>query len=321
MDATRKVLIIDMPHPELLKQIQAMGMEYTLATDWSREAVLAAVGPYHGLVIRSRFSLDKALLEAADRLAWIAREGVGVEHIDLETAHHKGIRILNSPEGSADKVAEHTIGLLLALLHRIPVANLQVRNRQWLREANRGDELGGKTVALLGYGNMGRAVAQRLQGFRTKVLVHDRYRTGYGDAFAQMADLSEIFEQADILSLHFPYSPENHYYVDDRFLASFRKPIYLVNTARGSVLRTEALVRHLESGKILGAALDVLEYEDVSFNEFNLDSVPEPLAYLLASDHVILTPHLAGSSLQTKRKHAEVLARKIAALEGFGQEE
>ncbi|MEY3053338.1 MAG: hypothetical protein RLY31_3123 [Bacteroidota bacterium] len=312
------VLIIDLPHQDLLNRIQAMGMDYTLATDWTREAVMANIGSYHGLVLRSRFRLDRTMLEAADKLVWIAREGVGVEHIDLETAGERGIHVLTSPEGSADKVAEHTIGLLLSLLHRISTSHGQIRKHQWLREPNRGVELCGKTVALLGYGNMGQAVAQRLKCFRTQVLAYDRYLTGFGNDFAKEASLSEIFERADILSLHFPYTQENHYFINDDFLCSFHNPIYLVNTARGSVLETAALVRQLKRGQVLGAALDVLEYEDVSFNAYRLDTVPAPLAYLLSSEQVVMTPHLAGSSVETKQKHAEVLAGKISALEGTG---
>ncbi|MCB0705687.1 MAG: hydroxyacid dehydrogenase [Saprospiraceae bacterium] len=314
-----RILLIDRSHPVLIAKLLESGMvQLTEAYDWNLEKIQEELPHFHGLVIRSRINLDDSLLKRGTQLRFIAREGVGLEHIDLETARQLGIKVLISPEGSKDTVAEHAIGLLLALTNRILIADREVRQGQWNREANRATEIMGKTIGILGYGNMGQSFARKISGFGCQVLTYDKYRRNYGDAFAQEASLSEIWEKADVLSIHIPYEVSNHYFVNADFIKAFRKPFYLINTGRGLVLETTALVDGLKSGKVLGAGLDVIEYEELSFNALKLAGadVPAPLSWLRSSDQVVLAPHIAGWSFESKRKHGEVLAAKIIALLG-----
>lgn len=310
----RKVLFLNAAHPVLEARLQALGFQCDHDYESPKEVIAQRIGEYTGIVIRSRFSLDATFLAKAERMKFIAREGVGIEHIDTTWAEAHGIRVLTSPEGSRDTVGEHTLGLLLALMNNLARADRQVRQGQWIREGNRGVEIKGKTVGILGYGNMGRAFAQRLLGFECDVIAYDKYRVLYGDYFARAVSLDTLFEQADILSIHIPYSRDNHHFIDDAFLSRFRKPIFLVNTARGGVLDTAALVRHLQAGTVRGAALDVLEYEEMSFEKLDLKHPPEPLAWLMQADNVVLSPHIAGWSFESKEGHARVLAEKIEAL-------
>ncbi len=310
----RKILFLDKAHPVLEERLTALGYICTTDISSSKKEVEGFIHEYMGIVMRSRFSLDRDFISKASNLAFIAREGVGLEHIDVEFAESKGIWVLNSPEGSRDTVGEHTLGLLLSLLNNLGRADRQVRQGKWIREANRAHELKGKTVGIIGYGNMGRAFARKLKGFEVQALSYDKYKANYEDAFAKEVTLEEIFEKADIISLHIPYSTENHYFVNDAFLQSFRKNIWLVNAARGLVLNTDDLVKNLKSGKVLGAALDVLEYEETSFDKFRLDQLPEAFDFLTKSENVALSPHIAGWSFESKEKHALVLAKKIERL-------
>ncbi|RMF26941.1 MAG: hydroxyacid dehydrogenase, partial [Bacteroidetes bacterium] len=253
-----KILFVSPAHPLLMELLEGAGFRCECAFEDSKEEIEKRLEDCVGVVVRSRFPIDRTFLEAGKNLRFVAREGVGIEHIDQEAARRLGIEVLTSPEGSRDTVAEHTLGLLLALMNHLPRADRQVREGQWLREANRGVEIKGKTVGILGYGNMGQAFAQRLQGFACRVIAYDKYKSAYGDAFAEEVPLETLFEEADILSIHIFYEPANHYFVNDAFLRRFRKPIYLVNTARGLVLNTADLVKHLEAGTVRGAALDVL---------------------------------------------------------------
>ncbi len=310
--AQRKILFIDRPHPFLEERLQQQGFICDFQYHTPRAELLPLLADYFGVVMRSRLRVDREFIDRASNLAFIAREGVGVEHIDLAYAEEQGILVLTSPEGSRDTVAEHALGLLLALMNNLSRADREVRAGQWRREPNRGVEIKGKTVGIIGYGNMGRAFARRLSGFDCRVIAYDKYREDYGDAFAEAVALPALQAAADIVSLHIPYLPENEYLVNDAYLAVFQKPIWLVNTARGDVLDTSALVRALKSGKVQGAALDVLEYEAGSFNELDLAAGPAPLQFLRESDQVVLSPHIAGWSVESKIGHARVLAEKIA---------
>lgn len=273
--------------------------------------VLALLPRFHGVVMRSRLRADSEFIDRGANLRFIAREGVGVEHIDMDYAAQKGIAVLTSPEGSRNTVAEHTLGLMLCLLNNLARADRQVRNGQWMREGNRGYEINGKTVGILGYGNMGTAFAQRLQGFGCRVIAYDKYKSDYGDDNAQAVDLPTLQRESDIISIHIPYMPSNHYFINDAFLGAFAKDIFLVNTARGTVLDTAALVKHLQSGHVRGAALDVLEYEETSFEFLHFEALPEPFQYLRSAENVVLSPHIAGWSFESKLGHARVLAEKI----------
>ena len=308
----RKILFINKAHPFLENRLKVLGFDCELDTESSKEEIEKRIDQYFGLVIRSRFSIDKLFLEKAVNLAFVAREGVGTEHIDLEYAAKKGIKIITSPEGSSDAVGEHTIGLLLTLMANLARGDRQIREGKWNREGNRAYEIKGKTVGILGYGNMGKAFAQRLKGFETHVIAYDKYKINYGDENAKAVDLETLFKESDILSLHIPFMPENHHFVDNAFLENFSKNIYIVNTARGLVLDTAALVEHLKKGKVRAAALDVLEYEEMSFEFLDFKSLPEPFQYLQQADNVVLSPHIGGWSFESKEGHARVLGQKIA---------
>lgn len=308
-----RILLVDRPHAFLIEALQDWGAEVASHFDTPREEILRLLPEFDGVVMRSRLRADAEFLQQGSRLRFLAREGVGVEHIDMDCAARLGIEVITSPEGSRNTVAEHTLGLLLTLMNHLARADRQIRQGEWLREPNRGYEIFGKTVGILGYGNMGSAFAQRLAGFGCRVIAYDKYKAGYGDEYAEAVDLPALQRESDILSLHIPYLPSNHYFVNDTFLSAFPKKIFLVNTARGTVLETEALVRHLQSGHILGVALDVLEYEETSFEFLNFPALPAAFQYLRQSENVVLSPHIAGWSFESKLGHAQVLAEKIRA--------
>lgn len=314
MHTSPKVIFVDPAEPYLWQSLAAQGFQCDDHLPSSRDQILGLIADYEGLVIRSRIKVDQELLDKATRLKWVARSGVGTEHIDLDYAAERGVQILTSPEGSRDTVGEHTVGLLLMLMNHLGRADREVRAGQWVRAGNRGTELKGKTVGILGYGNMGSALARRLSGFDCRVIAYDRYKTGYADAYCEEVSLSTLQAEADVLSIHIPYTPANHYFVNAAFLESFQKPIWLINTARGLVLHTADLVGGLQSGRVAGAALDVIEYEDQSFVHLDPLSQPAPFQYLLGARQVVLSPHIAGWSFEAEAGHARVLAQKIADL-------
>lgn len=297
-------------HPYLGKALLAAGHTWVDHATTSRAEILSLLPNFDGLMVRSRLQIDQELLDAGTNLQFVARWGVGTEHIDLAYAKAKGIAVFNSPEGSMHTVAEHTVGMLLMLLNHLGRADREVKSGQWIRRANTGTELGHLTVGLIGYGNMGQSTARRLSGFGCRVLVHDKFRQDYGDAFAEEVSLAELQAKADVVSLHI-YLEGNHYYVNREWLAAFAKPIYLINTARGLACNTAHLVEGLQTGKVLGAALDVIEYEDQSFTTFEPAKQPPPFQELLKMDNVILTPHIAGWSFAAEEGHAQTLMRKI----------
>lgn len=314
-----KILFINEAHPVMSEILTAAGFVCETDTHSSKSEIEQKLLDYQGVVLRSRISIDRDFLHAGRHLRFIAREGVGLEHIDTEYAHACGIPVFISPEGSRDTVGEHAVGMLLNLLNHLNRADRQVRSGEWLREANRATELKGKTVGIIGYGNMGTSFARKVSGFEVKCLTYDKYKTDYGDEYAEEATLARIQAEADIITLHIPYEADNHYFVDEDFLSGFAKNIYLINTARGLVLKTAALAAALQTGKVSGAGLDVLEYEESSFAAIDFDNPPAPLRYLMQADNVILAPHIAGWSFESKRKHGEVLARKILELYGEGK--
>jgi len=314
----RKIMLIDAPHPVLIERLEAIGYQCDPHYEDSGEELRRRLPDYFGIVMRSRISIDPAFIDAVDGLAFIAREGVGTEHIDVDYAEDRGIRVLTSPEGSRNTVAEHALGMLLMLMNHLGKADREVRAGEWRREDNRGVEIHGKTVGILGYGNMGTAFAQRLQGFGCRVIAYDKYKEDYGDAHAEAVPLETLFLESDILSLHIPLTTSNYHFVNGAFLDRFRKPFYLINTARGPVLHTADLVERLKNGKVRGAALDVLEYEETSFNRLQFDDLPAPFQYLRHARNVVLAPHIAGWSFESKAGHGRVLAAKIEQLFGRG---
>ncbi|MFK7935619.1 MAG: NAD(P)-dependent oxidoreductase [Saprospiraceae bacterium] len=306
-----RILFLNQTHTVLPDGLRALGHEIIENITDDYHSVKSQISDYQGIVFRSRIDVDREFLDAARHLKFIARAGAGLEHIDTNYAAQIGVPILSSPEGSSDAVGEHALGMLLGLVHNLTRADRQVRAGEWIREGNRGIELGGKTVGIIGYGNMGKSFARKISGLGVKTIAYDKFKINYGDDFAQAVDLPTIFEEADIVSLHIPYLPENHHFVNAAFLAAFKKPIFIVNTARGIVLNTADLVQHLQAGTVRGAALDVLEYEESSFQKMSLDNMPAPFQYLKKADNVVLAPHIAGWSVESRKGHAEVLLRKI----------
>ncbi|WP_374328927.1 2-hydroxyacid dehydrogenase [Soonwooa sp.] len=306
-----KILLLDKNHPLIDEQLLKQG--FVLDEDFSSsyDEVLKKINDYDGIIIRSRIPIDANFLNQAKNLKFIARVGAGMENIDCETAKALNIELINSPEGNRDSVAEHVLGMLLILMNRLFIASNEVKNGIWLREENRGDELMGKTFGIIGYGNMGKAVAKRLSGFGVEVIFYD-ILPNLSDEFATQVSLDELQKRADILSLHIPLTELTHYIIDENFINKMEKDFYFVNTARGKNLKTSALVEALKSRKVKAAALDVLEYEKSSFE--NLDVENDDLKYLLNSDNVIVTPHIAGWTHQSKEKLAQFIVDKILKL-------
>lgn len=305
-----KILLLDKNHPLITEQLLAKN--FILEEDFtsSYAEVCDKIEQYDGVIIRSRIPLDKNFLEKAKNLKFIARVGAGMENIDILAAEKLGIQLINSPEGNRDSVAEHVVGMLLILMNRLFIASQEVKNGIWKREENRGDELLGKTVGLIGYGNMGKATAKRLSGFGCKVIFHD-ILPGLSDGFAEQVSLEELQQSADVVSLHIPLTSETYYLVDENFISGMKKDFYFVNTARGKNVETKSLVNGLKSGKVKGACLDVLEYEKSSFE--HLETENEDLRYLLESEKAIVTPHIAGWTHQSKEKLAQFIVDKIIA--------
>jgi D-3-phosphoglycerate dehydrogenase / 2-oxoglutarate reductase len=306
-----KVAFIDSTHPALKKGLQANGLVCDDLFLLSMADSLLKLNDYSVWVIRSRFKITKEIIDQHPQLKIIARVGAGMENIDVAYAESKGIKCLHAPEGNRDAVAEQAIGMLLMLFNHLKRADNEVRQGIWKREENRGIELSGKTVGIIGYGNTGSAFAKKLSGFDCEILAYDKYKKDFSNTYVKETDLASIFEKADILSLHIPYNSETEYLIDSAFIQSFKKPIYIINSSRGKCLNTADLVNALQSGKVIGACLDVLEYEVTSFEQLNTASLPEPFQYLIQSDKVILSPHIAGWTHESNEKMAKVLVEKI----------
>lgn len=328
----KKVLFIDSVHPCLQKELEKLGYNCEIKTNTPRSGIEKIISGYFGLVVRSRITLDKKILSLAKNLKFIARSGSGMESVDVNYARKMGILCINSPEGNRQAVAEQALAMLLNLFNNICRANEEVRQGLWNRESNRGTELNGKIIGIIGYGNTGSAFAQVLSGFNVTVLAYDKYKKGFGKQWKDgkvqekkpnsknspvyEVSLSEIFKHADIVSLHIPLTEETHYLADVQFFKKFNKNIYLVNTSRGPIVKTTDLVKNLESGKVAGACLDVIEYEETSFENLTKTGtkavkIPPAFSWLLQSDRVVLTPHIAGWTVESYRKLSMVLAEKI----------
>lgn len=308
-----RILQLDKNHPLIKEQLTAMNFSVEEDTVSSYSEILGKIADYDGLILRSRIPIDKNLLDRATKLKFIARVGAGMENIDVEFAKSRNISLISSPEGNRDSVAEHVVGMLLILMHRLFISSLEVKNGIWRREENRGDELLGKTFGIIGYGNMGKAVAKRLSGFGVKVIFHD-ILPNLSDEFATQVSLEQLQKESDIISLHLPETPETFHLVDEKFIDAIGKNFYLINTARGKHIKTKALISAIESGKVKGACLDVLEFEKPSFE--NIEVKNNELQYLLNSEKVIVTPHIAGWTVQSKEKLAQVIVDKIRSAFG-----
>jgi D-3-phosphoglycerate dehydrogenase len=309
-----KVLHIDSNHPILWKQLEEAGFENYADFTSTKEEIEAKIQDYQGIVIRSRFKIDKQFIDKATNLKFIARVGAGLESIDCDYALSKDIELIAAPEGNRNAVAEHTLGMILSLFNKLNLADSEIRSGQWNRESNRGYELDGKTVGIIGYGNMGKAFAKKLRGFDVEVLCYD-IQDNVGDKNAKQVSLKELQEKTDVLSLHIPWTPETDKMVDAAFINAFKKSIWIINTSRGKNIVTADLVAAMQSEKVLGAGLDVLEYEKLSFETLFQDKdTPEAFQYLLDGRKVILTPHIAGWTFESHERLAQVIVDKIKAV-------
>ena len=311
---TINILHIDSNHPLLWKQLQEAGFNNHEDFTSSKEEIEAKINDYHGIVIRSRFKIDKTFLDKATNLQFIARVGAGLESIDCEYALSKNIQLIAAPEGNRNAVSEHALGMLLSLFNNLNKANNEIKSGHWNRESNRGHELDGKTVGIIGYGNMGKSFAKKLRGFETEVVCYDILEN-VGDANAKQVSLKEFQEKVDVVSLHIPWTPQTDKMINSAFINAFTKPFWLINTSRGKNVITADLVEALKTKKILGAGLDVLEYEKLSFESLFQDgNIPEAFQYLLKANNVILTPHIAGWTFESHEKLAQVIVDKIKAV-------
>lgn len=300
------VLIVDDLHHVFLDKLAEAGLSFTYEPTISRAEALNIIGNYDALVIRSKFKIDQEVFEAAPRLKYVARAGAGMDNIDENLAAQRGVRLINAPEGNRDAVGEHLIGMLLLLMNNLVRANTEVRSGRWLREENRGVELGGKTVALIGYGNNGRAMAQKLSGFGVRVIAYDKYKTGFSDNYVHEVSMEQVVKEADVLSLHIPLTRETRYLVNKEYLFHFRKPIFFLNGARGEIVEIQAILGAIHTGRILGAGFDVLPIEKFP----DLEQTPW-YDELIKNDKVVLSPHIAGWSTESYFKLASILADKF----------
>ncbi|MTI30670.1 phosphoglycerate dehydrogenase [Cytophagales bacterium RKSG123] len=304
-------------HSSIVPLLEEVGLEVSYQPKIKRSELIAQIEDYDGLIVRSKTNIDKEVLAQAGKLKFIGRAGAGVDKIDLQEVKRLGVQLINAPEGNRDAVAEHAMGMLLGLLNNMYQANEQVKSGIWDREGNRGIELKGKTVGVVGYGYMGRAFARRLSAFGCEVMAYDRYKSNYGDEYGREVSLEELHDKADIVSFHFPLTEENRFSIDTAYLNSFKKPIFLINTARGEILRLEDLISSLKSGKVIGAALDVLENE--KFHKLS-PAQKQALDWLAKSNRVLFTPHVAGWTHESYYKLNKTLADKIRALKLFADE-
>ena len=302
-----KILFIDTVHPLLKQELEKKNHICDTAYDKSKTEIEQIISNYQGIIIRSRFKIDKQFIDCGHNLKFIARAGSGLENINVGYAKNKKIHCYNAAEGNRQAVAEHALGMLLSLFNNLNKADQEVRNGVWEREDNRGIELTGKTVAIIGYGNNGSAFAQALKGFNINILAYDKYLTDY----PYKSTMKRIYKDADIISLHIPLTEETIYLVDDNFINSFKKDIYLINTSRGKCANTKHLILALKNGKLKGACLDVLECETTSFENLKKEGFTNDMQYLMTTKNTILSPHIAGWTKESNLKISEVLLNKI----------
>lgn len=306
-----KIAFIDAVHDSIKTSFIKLGWEVLEWFDLSRDELKENLLEIDGIILRSRIKMDADLLQYAKKLRFIGRPGAGLENIDCAYCQEKGIKVFRSPEGNRDALAEHAMGMLLMLLNNLKRADNEVREGVWRREENRGHELMGKTVGIIGYGYMGEAFAKRLTGFQVKLIAHDKYKKGFGKGVVKEVSLEELKLSADIISLHVPLTDETIGMVGEGFLSSLSGPVYLINTARGPLVQTKPLIDALHSGKVLGACLDVFEQESSSFEKVH--EMKKSMRELRACNSVLLSPHIAGWTHQSKEKMAKFLIEKITA--------
>ena len=309
-----RVLHLEKNHPTLIEGLQALGFQNDAAYNDSLKEIRAKIDQYDGLIIRSKYPIDEDLLARARKLKFIGRVGAGLENIDVNAVESRNIHLLNAPEGNRNAVGEHALGMLLSLMNRLNSGDAAIRSGRWDREGHRGWELSGRTVGIIGYGNTGKSFAQKLSGFTVKTLCYD-ILDNVGDKFARQVSLEKLQSQCEVISLHIPQTPQTLGMINNKFIANMTHPFWLLNTARGSAVVTVDLVEGLKSKKVLGAGLDVLEYETRSFSTtFNEEEPPPALEYLMDADHVLLSPHVAGWTQESHVKLATTIVDKVKKL-------
>lgn len=306
-----RILHLDENHPLLVKELEKAGFQNTLAYTASKSEIERTLKDYNGLVVRSRFPIDASFLAKGTNLKFIARVGAGVENIDQEAAKELGIELFAAPLGNANAVGEHALGMLLGLMNKLRLAHQSIQAGEWLRETHRGEELEGKTVGIIGYGNMGKSFAKKLLGFDVKEVIYYDIETKPSDDFARQVALEELQAKAEVLSLHTPQTTLTKGMINAAFFAKMQQPFWLINTARGRAVKTGNLVQALKNGTVKGAALDVLEYEKSSFENLFSTEISSDFSYLLAADNVLLSPHVAGWSTESHRKLAQIIVHQI----------
>jgi len=309
----KRIAFLDTVHDVLQQGLEKAGWICDDLTRTTKAEIEKSIHNYQGIVIRSRFPMNADFLSKATSLEFIARSGAGMENIDVPYCTQRGIQLFNAPEGNRNAVAEHALGMLLSLFNRLSLCHAEVRKGIWLREENKGVELDGKTVGIIGYGNNGSAFAQKLKGFEVRILAYDKFKTGFGTSQVIESDWETICREADVLSLHIPQNEETIHLINDALIDRFSKPFYLLNLSRGKIVDTAALMRGIQSGKIAGACLDVLEYEKSSFENMfdDKESLPAPFKFILESDKVLLSPHVGGWTHESYYKLSRVLLDKI----------
>ncbi|MGB0395254.1 MAG: 2-hydroxyacid dehydrogenase [Flavobacteriaceae bacterium] len=309
-----KVLHLEENHPTLIKGLQALGFKNDAAYTDSLAEILAKIDQYEGLIIRSKYPIDEDFLARAKKLKFIGRVGAGLENIDVKAVESRNIHLLNAPEGNRNAVGEHALGMLLSLMNRLKAGDAAIRSGRWDREGHRGWELSGRTVGIIGYGNTGKSFAQRISGFEVETLCYD-ILDNVGDQFARQVSWEKLQSQCEVISLHIPQTPQTRRMIDKKFIADMTHPFWLLNTARGSAVVADDLVAGLKSKKVLGAGLDVLEYETRSFSSiFNEEELPPALQYLIEAENVLLSPHVAGWTRESHIKLATTIVEKVKKL-------
>lgn len=302
----KRILIVDDLHPVFKEKAIALGYEVDDLPQITRTETLAVIKNYNGIAVRTKFRIDREMMDAAPQLRFLARAGAGLDNIDVEIAKERGIELLAANEGNMDAVGEHTVGMLLSLMNNFRKADNEIRTGIWNREGNRGYELKGKTVGIIGFGFMGQSFAQKLSGFGVNIIAYDKYKTGFGTELVREVSMEEIVKHSDVLSLHIPLTRETRQMVNDEYFFHFKKPIFFLNVSRGEIVNTQAVLNYIKAGKILGAGLDVLEVE-------KFPALAEQPWYheLQQNDKVLLSPHVAGWTFDSYRKISEVLAQKL----------